>query len=272
MLAIHSNDFLSVVSPLVMLTTVSTGIRFTTLPDASPPSFIQDTLSPNGSLGSVSNLFPSSLSSSLISPSSPSLSSTSASHSPTSHSQPHAQQPPTTITAIFNPLTGHFISAYAARVSRDLTLCSRFSFNINSYESEWVMGGEWWIRRNNMSSLMQTNGTRGSEDMDSVGQDSDIMGSKSRTHEEKEIAEQIVGGGLKLGRHSLINLRDRESADVVDSPPYALNPLPSSSASIPISPSSSSATSPNQVGEIQGVIKAKLSTSGVCLTIPSIHS
>lgn len=257
-----------------MLTTVSTGIRFTTLPDASPPSFIQDTLSPNGSLGSVSNLFPSSLSSSLISPSSPSLSSTSTSHSPTSHSQPHAQQPPTTITAIFNPLTGHFISAYAARVSRDLTLCSRFSFNINSYESEWVMGGEWWIRRNNMSSLMQTNGTRGGEDVDSVGQNSDTMGSKSWTHNEKEIEEQTVGDGLKSGRHTLTNLRDGETTDVVDSPPYALNPLPSSSASasIPISPSSSSATSPNQVGEIQGVIKAKLSTSGVCLTIPSIHS
>ncbi|THH03589.1 hypothetical protein EW145_g6161 [Phellinidium pouzarii] len=56
-------------------------------------------------------------------------------------------QPPTTITATFTPITGHFSAAYAAKVSRDLALCSRFVFNINSYESEWCMGGEWWLRR-----------------------------------------------------------------------------------------------------------------------------
>lgn len=56
-------------------------------------------------------------------------------------------QPPTTITAVFNPITGHILTAYAARTSRDVALCSRFSFNIHSYESEWTMGGEWWMRR-----------------------------------------------------------------------------------------------------------------------------
>jgi distribution and morphology protein 10 len=38
-------------------------------------------------------------------------------------------------------------AAYAARASRDLALCSRFDFNIYSYESEWTMGAEWWLRR-----------------------------------------------------------------------------------------------------------------------------
>lgn len=38
--------------------------------------------------------------------------------------------------------------AYAARVSRDLALCSRFDFNVYSYESEWTMGAEWWMRHN----------------------------------------------------------------------------------------------------------------------------
>ena len=52
-----------------------------------------------------------------------------------------------TITAIFNPMMGHISTAYAARVSRDLSLCSRFDFNIYSYESEWTMGAEWWVRR-----------------------------------------------------------------------------------------------------------------------------
>ena len=44
-------------------------------------------------------------------------------------------------------MMGHISTAYAARVSRDLSLCSRFDFNVYSYESEWTMGAEWWIRR-----------------------------------------------------------------------------------------------------------------------------
>lgn len=42
---------------------------------------------------------------------------------------------------------GHISGAYAARVSRDLSVCSRFDFNVYSYESEWTMGAEWWLRR-----------------------------------------------------------------------------------------------------------------------------
>ncbi|KAG2152021.1 mitochondrial distribution and morphology protein 10 [Suillus cothurnatus] len=34
-----------------------------------------------------------------------------------------------------------------ARVSRDLSMCSRFDFNVYSYDSEWTMGAEWWMRR-----------------------------------------------------------------------------------------------------------------------------
>ncbi|EUC66355.1 distribution and morphology protein [Rhizoctonia solani AG-3 Rhs1AP] len=82
---------------------VSTGIRFTTLPDASPPSASPDSTIP--------------------------------------------AQTPTTLTATLNPMMGHISAAYAARTSRDLALCSRFDFNIYSYESEWTMGAEWWLRR-----------------------------------------------------------------------------------------------------------------------------
>ncbi|KAG9317220.1 mitochondrial distribution and morphology protein 10 [Chiua virens] len=56
-------------------------------------------------------------------------------------------QPPTTITALFNPMIGHISTAYAAKASRDLSLCSRFDFNVYSYDSEWAMGAEWWMRR-----------------------------------------------------------------------------------------------------------------------------
>lgn len=93
---------------------VSTGVRFTTLPDATPPSY------------------------QLPSATSTSVASTVAS----AYMQ---SQPPTTLTAVFNPMMGHISGAYAARVSRDLSLCSRFDFNIYSYLSEWTMGAEWWI-------------------------------------------------------------------------------------------------------------------------------
>ena len=32
-------------------------------------------------------------------------------------------------------------------MSRDLSMCSRFDFNVYSYESEWTIGAEWWTRR-----------------------------------------------------------------------------------------------------------------------------
>jgi mitochondrial distribution and morphology protein 10 len=44
-------------------------------------------------------------------------------------------------------MLGHVSGAYAAKISRDLSVCSRFDFNVYSYESEWAMGAEWWMRR-----------------------------------------------------------------------------------------------------------------------------
>jgi mitochondrial distribution and morphology protein 10 len=99
-----------------IILSVSTGIRFTTLPDATPPSF---QLPPNASA----------LSSNFISPKGP------------------PSQPPTTITALYNPIIGHLSGAYTARVSQDLSLSSRFEFNVYSLTSEWAMGAEWWLRK-----------------------------------------------------------------------------------------------------------------------------
>lgn len=99
---------------------VSTGIRFTTLPDATPPSFQPPTEA------SSSSALPSSFSSSC---------------------SPLVPQPATTITALFNPMVGYISGAYTARVSRDLSLSSRFDFNVYSYESEWTVGAEWWLLR-----------------------------------------------------------------------------------------------------------------------------
>ncbi|KAJ7276196.1 hypothetical protein B0H12DRAFT_1040989 [Mycena haematopus] len=98
---------------------VSTGFRFTTLPDATPPSFQLPGPPSASPLVQVSKGPPS--------------------------------QPPTTITALFNPMLGHMSGAYSARVSRDLSLSSRFDFNVYSYESEWTMGAEWWMRSSQSS-------------------------------------------------------------------------------------------------------------------------
>ncbi|KAG8836224.1 5'-3' exoribonuclease 2 [Serendipita sp. 399] len=56
-------------------------------------------------------------------------------------------QPPTTVTAVINPILGHISAAYASQVSQDLAVCSRFDFNAYSYESEWTIGTEWWVRK-----------------------------------------------------------------------------------------------------------------------------
>jgi hypothetical protein len=80
--------------PVIEFVLVSTGIKFTTLPDATPPSFIAPSSGSNAS-NDVLSAIP-------------------------------LSQPPTTLTATYNPMMGHLSTAYAARVSRDLSLCSRF--------------------------------------------------------------------------------------------------------------------------------------------------
>ena len=109
---------------------VSTGIRFTTLPDATPPSFQLPSASAS------------------VLPSSPSYT---------------PSQPPTSITALFNPMLGHISGAYAARVTRNLSMCSRFDFNVYSYESEWTMGMEWWMRRSRSKPMLEQEKVTGVE-------------------------------------------------------------------------------------------------------------
>ncbi|KAH9981873.1 mitochondrial distribution and morphology protein 10 [Russula compacta] len=106
---------------------VSMGIRFTTLPDATAPSLQATNVQ---------------LESSAVLPSSQSPSSHLVSPSPSPISEP-----PTTIAALFNPMMGHMSGAYTAQVSRDLSLSTRFDLNVYSYESEWTLGAEWWLRR-----------------------------------------------------------------------------------------------------------------------------
>ncbi|KIR32166.1 mitochondrial distribution and morphology protein 10 [Cryptococcus deuterogattii MMRL2647] len=55
--------------------------------------------------------------------------------------------PPTTLTLLYNPLIGFLSSAYSAQVSPTVALATRFGVNVYSYESDFSVGGEWWIGR-----------------------------------------------------------------------------------------------------------------------------
>ena len=54
---------------------------------------------------------------------------------------------PYTMTLTLNPLMGNLSSTYAVKASSSLALCSRFDFNVYSYESGFQMGMELWRRR-----------------------------------------------------------------------------------------------------------------------------
>ncbi|MCJ1256151.1 Mitochondrial distribution and morphology protein 10 [Lignoscripta atroalba] len=54
---------------------------------------------------------------------------------------------PYTMTLTLNPLMGNLSSTYAVKASPSLALCSRFDFNVYSYESDLQVGMELWRRR-----------------------------------------------------------------------------------------------------------------------------
>ncbi|KAF9941170.1 Mitochondrial distribution and morphology protein 10 [Mortierella antarctica] len=106
---------------------VSTGLRYRTLPPLAP----------------VREHSSSSDDSSSVQP----LSETTMPGYPTSTApEYHQNYIPITITQTLNPIMGHVSSSYAAQVHPDLGLCSRFDFNLYSYDSELTAGVEWWIR------------------------------------------------------------------------------------------------------------------------------
>ena len=54
---------------------------------------------------------------------------------------------PYTMTLTLNPVMGNMSSAYAVQAGPNLSLCSRFDFNVYSYESDVVVGMELWRRQ-----------------------------------------------------------------------------------------------------------------------------
>ncbi|RPB11732.1 hypothetical protein P167DRAFT_488807 [Morchella conica CCBAS932] len=54
---------------------------------------------------------------------------------------------PLTMTLTLNPLMGHLSATYAIRAGTSAAFCSRFEFNMYSYESDLSVGCELWRRR-----------------------------------------------------------------------------------------------------------------------------
>jgi len=51
---------------------------------------------------------------------------------------------PLTATLTLNPLMGNLSTTYAVKAGKDLSLCSKFDFNVYSYESDFMVGCELW--------------------------------------------------------------------------------------------------------------------------------
>ncbi|KAF9338574.1 Mitochondrial distribution and morphology protein 10 [Linnemannia elongata] len=102
---------------------LSTGLRYRTLPPLAPATTSEDKEKSSQEPSGVIPRYPTS---------------TAPEH--------HQNYIPITITQTLNPIMGHVSSSYAAQVHPDLGLCSRFDFNLYSYDSELTAGVEWWIR------------------------------------------------------------------------------------------------------------------------------
>jgi distribution and morphology protein 10 len=70
------------------------------------------------------------------------------------------------MTLTLNPLMGHFSATYAVRGGTS-AFCSRFEFNMYSYESDLVLGLEVWRRQATSSPTITSNAATGVIDTDS---------------------------------------------------------------------------------------------------------
>jgi distribution and morphology protein 10 len=225
-------------SPLEKSAGLSTGMRFTTLPENVP-----------------------SLASSL-----------SSQASPTSglmqEGQYQPSQPPTTITATLNPMMGHLSTAYAARMTRDIVACSRFDFNVYSYDSDLTLGAEYWIHSKAASASSIQQDAEGKTD-EAIKQNR--ISEAPIVHAPDRQLQARVDPGLSLRDNtsapSLIARRDepkwslRQDSDEDFTFNIDTTAFPKDAPPIQEQASSSVKTNGDR-GSVLGVIKGRLSTSG----------
>ena len=117
-------------SPLSSAIGLSTGLRFATL---SLPATLHSSSRPSkplaGSASALSSQIPSQITGSSF---------------------------PYTLTLTLTPLTGSLSSTYSVRASPNLSLSSRFGFNVYSWESEYVLGAEIWRKHQRAPAIPET--------------------------------------------------------------------------------------------------------------------
>ncbi|CAD6918306.1 unnamed protein product [Tilletia controversa] len=122
-------------------------------------------------------------------------------------------QPPTILTATLNPMLGHLSTAYAAKMSRNAVVGSRFDFNVYSYESEFTIGAEYWLRSQASSSSSSSSTTSSSNP------------SNAEPEPEQE---------LRLERREPVLVAPPTTASLRDTPPVAATSSSSSKIESPV--------------------------------------
>lgn len=90
---------------------------------------------------------------------------------------------PLTMTLTLNPLIGHLSATYAIRPVTSAAFCSRFEFNMYSYESDLSVGCELWRRRSGEGSRTVGGGGGGGGE----------RRSQKEEEEEEEIKDNFAG-------------------------------------------------------------------------------
>jgi distribution and morphology protein 10 len=62
---------------------------------------------------------------------------------------------PLTATLTVNPLMGNLSTSYAVKAGKNLALCSKFDFNVYSYESDLMLGCELWRMKKRVEKKME---------------------------------------------------------------------------------------------------------------------
>lgn len=62
---------------------------------------------------------------------------------------------PLTATLTLNPLMGNLSTTYAVKAGKNLSLCSKFDFNVYSYESDLMLGCELWKMKQKAEKIRQ---------------------------------------------------------------------------------------------------------------------
>ncbi|KAF8430319.1 hypothetical protein EV426DRAFT_635225 [Tirmania nivea] len=87
---------------------------------------------------------------------------------------PHHPGPPLTMTLTLSPLMGHLSTAYAIKAGPNAAFCSRFDFNMYSYESDLVVGCELWQRKSITSATTQMRRSATAIPSIDVGEDNSV--------------------------------------------------------------------------------------------------